>query len=127
MINELYCLIGEILEVAQYIEWNLAVLICKSNRIKAATNEDELFDSMQTSTMGQIIGEAEKIKIFSNEDIKELKYILMKRNYLAHQFFKKNDIVKHQDNAHFLNNKIGELKNILSEFQSFNQYLACLE
>ena len=127
MINELYCLIGEILENAQYIEWNLAVLICKSNRIKTTLNEEELFDSMQTSTMGQIIGDAEKINIFSDEDLTELKYILMKRNYLAHHFFKKNDIVKHQNNTGFLNNKICELRNILSRFQSFNQYLASIE
>ncbi len=127
MINELYCLVGEILENAQYIEWNLAVLICKSNRIKTPLNEEELFDSMQTATMGQIIGDAEKSNILSAEDLNELKYILMKRNYLAHHFFKKNDIVKHQNNAGFLNNKIGELRNILSRFQDFNQYLASIE
>ena len=126
MINELYCLVGEILENAQYIEWNLAVLICKSNRINTTLNEEELFDSMQTSTMGQIIGYAEKIKIFTDEDLKELKYILIKRNYLAHHFFKKNDIVKHQNNTDFLHNNIGELRNILSSFQTFNQYLALL-
>ena len=126
MIDELYCLIGEILENAQYIEWNLAVLICKSNKVKSAFNVEEFFDSMQSSTMGQIIRKAEEIKIFSNEDLTELKYILTKRNYLAHHFFKKNDIVKHQNNAEFLNNKMGELRNILSRFQSFNQYIALL-
>ena len=53
----------------------------------------------------------------------ELEYILDKRNYLAHQFFKQNDIVKHNRNEKFLENKIRELRNILARFQNFNSSL----
>ena len=95
MINELYCLVGEILENAQYIEWNIALIVSKSHNVEA-TN---LFENMQNMTMGQIIGYAKKVEFFEESDIEELEYILNKRNYLAHQFFKKNDIVKHNANT----------------------------
>lgn len=121
MINELYNLFGEIFETAQYIEWNLALLICKSQN----TNADNMFNDMQDMTMGQIIGYAKDARLFNEDAICELEYILDKRNYLAHQFFKKNDIVKHNNNNNaFLENKVRELQNILSRFQNFNRILS---
>ena len=120
MINELYNLFGEIFETAQYIEWNLALLICKSQN----TNADNMFNDMQDMTMGQIIGYAKDARLFNEGAICELEYILDKRNYLAHQFFKKNDIVKHNNNNAFLENKVRELQNILSRFQNFNRILS---
>ena len=120
MINELYNLFGEIFETAQYIEWNLALLICKSQN----TNADNMFNDMQDMTMGQIIGYAKDARLFNEDAICELEYILDKRNYLAHQFFKKNDIVKHNKNYAFLENKVRELQNILTRFQNFNKILS---
>lgn len=120
MINELYNLFGEIFETAQYIEWNLALLICKSQN----TNADNMFNDMQDMTMGQIIGYAKDARLFNEDAICELEYILEKRNYLAHQFFKQNDIVKHSDNEKFLVNKVGELNNILIRFQNYNKRLS---
>ena len=120
MINELYNLFGEIFETAQYIEWDLALLICKSQN----TIADNMFTDMQDMTMGQIIGYAKDARLFNEDAICELEYILDKRNYLAHQFFKKNDIVKHNNNNAFLENKVRELQNILSRFQNFNRILS---
>lgn len=119
MIDELYSLFGQIFEVAQYIEWNIALIVSNSHNIDA-TN---LFEKMQDMTMGQIKGYATKVDYFKDNDIDELEYILDKRNYLAHQFFKINDIVKHNDNKAFLKNKIRELSNILKRFQDFNKIL----
>ncbi len=120
MINTLYNLFGEIFENAQYIEWNIALIVSKSQNINASN----LFNKMQEMTMGQIIGYAKKVEFFEDDDLDELEYILNKRNYLAHQFFKQNDIVKHSNNTDFLNNKIGELRNILTRFQNFNNVLS---
>lgn len=120
MINELYYLFGEIFENAQYIEWNIALIVSHSHNVDA-TN---LFEAMQTMTMGQIISYAKKVEYFEESDIEELEYILDKRNYLAHQFFKKNDIVKHNKNGAFLENKVRELRNILTRFQNFNSELS---
>ena len=120
MIDELYSLFGEIFEVAQYIEWNIALIACQSNNLKA----DDLFKRMQNMTMGQIVGYARNVEFFSDADIEELEYILDKRNYLAHQFFKQNDIVKHNDNEKFLDNKVHELQNIFIRFQNYNKALS---
>ena len=122
MKNYLYELFGEIFENAQYIEWNVALIVSKAYNTTAAC----LFEKMQEMTMGQIIGYARNVKFFSDDDISELEYILEKRNYLAHQFFKQNDIVKHSDNEKFLVNKVGELNNILIRFQNYNKRLSVL-
>lgn len=120
MINELYELFGEIFENAQYIEWNVALIVSKSHNMTA----DDLFEKMQDMTMGQIVGYAKNVEFFEDGDISELEYILDKRNYLAHQFFKRNDIVKHSNNVKFLENKIRELQNILTRFQNYNGALS---
>lgn len=120
MINELYELFGEIFENAQYIEWNVALIVSKSHNMIAA----DLFEKMQDMTMGQIVGYAKNVEFFGDGDISELAYILDKRNYLAHQFFKQNDIVKHSNNVKFLENKIRELQNILTRFQNYNSALS---
>ncbi len=120
MINELYGLFGEIFEIAQYIEWNIALISSKSQFNKAKN----IFEDMQEMTMGQIVNIARGVEYFENEDIEELEYILNKRNYLAHQFFKQNDIVKHKENYKFIDNKIRELNNILNRFEKFNNYMS---
>lgn len=120
MIHKLYELFGEIFENAQYIEWNVALIVSKSHNMTA----DSLFDKMQEMTMGQIVGYAKNVEFFDDGDISELEYILEKRNYLAHQFFKQNDIVKHSNNVKFLENKIRELQNILTRFQNYNSALS---
>lgn len=120
MINKLYELFGEIFENAQYIEWNVALIVSKSHNMTAA----DLFEKMQDMTMGQIVSYAKNVEFFGDGDISELEYILDKRNYLAHQFFKQNDIVKHNNNVKFLENKIRELRNILTRFQNYNSALS---
>ncbi len=120
MINELYGLFGEIFENAQYIEWNVALIVSKSHNMTAT----DLFEKMQYMTMGQIVGYAKNVEFFGEKDIEELDYILDTRNYLAHQFFKQNDIVKHNSNERFLDNKIRELRNILARFQNYNNALS---
>lgn len=120
MIHKLYELFGEIFENAQYIEWNVALIVSKSHNMTA----DSLFDKMQEMTMGQIVGYAKNVEFFDDGDISELEYILDKRNYLAHQFFKQNDIVKHRNNWKFIENKIRELQNILTRFQNYNNALS---
>ena len=109
MINELYELFGEIFENAQYIEWNVALIVSKSHNMTAA----DLFEKMQDMTMGQIVSYAKNVEFFGDSDISELEYILDKRNYLAHQFFKQNDIVKLNNNVKFLENNIRELRNVI--------------
>lgn len=120
MVDIIYNLVGKIFESAQYIEWNVALIVSKSHNMTAGS----LFEKMQEMTMGQIVGYAKNVEFFGDGDISELEYILDKRNYLAHQFFKQNDIVKHSNNGKFLENKIRELQNILTRFQNYNDALS---
>ena len=120
MVDGRYNLVGKIFENAQYIEWNVALIVSKSHNMTA----DSLFEKMQEMTMGQIVGYAKNVEFFDDGDISELEYILDKRNYLAHQFFKQNDIVKHRNNWKFIENKIRELQNILTRFQNYNNALS---
>lgn len=119
--NAIYELVGEILEVTQYIEWNLALIVCDSLVGDESVNVDQLFDEMQAMTMGREIALIKKVEVFHENNLQEIEYILDKRNYLAHQFFKKNDCVKHYNNYGFVKNKINELRNILLRFQRFNK------
>ena len=120
MVDIIYNFVGKIFENAQYIEWNVALIVSKSHNMTA----DSLFEKMQEMTMGQIVGYAKNVEFFGDGDISELEYILDKRNYLAHQFFKQNDIVKHSNNGKFLENKIRELQNILTRFHNYNDALS---
>lgn len=121
MTNTIYHLVGELLENVQYIEWNLAVLICDSQKDNKKIDNSKLFSKMQAMTLGQIINLVKKVNIFEDDELDELEFILNKRNYLAHQFFKINDCVKNSDNKGFISNKNGELKNLLKRFSTFNQ------
>lgn len=61
MINKLYELFGEIFENAQYIEWNVALIVSKSHNTTAV----DLFEKMQDMTMGQIISYAKMLKFLA--------------------------------------------------------------
>ena len=58
MINEIYKLFGEIFENAQYIEWNIALIVSKSHEMTAA----DLFEKMQdmANETGQQLKEQDK-------------------------------------------------------------------
>lgn len=68
MINKLYELLGKIFENAQYIEWNVALIVSKSHNMTA----DDLFEKMQDMTMGQIVVYAKNVEFFGDDDISKL-------------------------------------------------------
>lgn len=101
--NRIYCAIGKISEVTQFIEMIL-IDICENSEIikefgrhKQMTIEDYdqvledvayLKDKMQTMTFGQLIGIVYESKSLSYDETKELKELLEKRNYFVHEYFK---------------------------------------
>lgn len=60
MVDIIYNLVGKIFENAQYIEWNVALIVSKSHNMTA----DSLFEKMQEMTMGQIVGYAKNVEFF---------------------------------------------------------------
>jgi energy-converting hydrogenase A subunit M len=125
--KEIYALVGELMETCQYIEHNLAVIICY--KVYAGNDEskvDALFEKMSTSTLGQVMKIVRDSDEFAADTIQEMQGILADRNEIVHQFFKKNDFNKHYKNAGFIENKRRYLANRLREMNEMNAWLCTL-
>ena len=101
--NRIYCAIGKIFELTQNIENDLGILCENSEIIKEfsrhvkmdrASYEQIVDDAayikekMRTMTFGALIGVLKDSKSLSWDEITELKVLLEKRNYFAHEYFK---------------------------------------
>ncbi len=128
--NRIYCAIGKITEVTQFIEVCLGE-ICETSEIikefgrhKGMTADDYeqaksdalyLKEKMQTMTFGNLISVIYESKSLSYDEINELKALLEKRNYFTHEYFKYTSF----ENA-------GEAY-ILEEFEALKEYLSKLK
>ncbi len=137
--DRIYSLIGKIIENAQYIEFNLATLVKCDYILKEFDHTSELSlsrynqiveEAIQTSnelthkTLGEIIFQIKAINRLDNEEIACLEKVLKTRNYLIHQYFKKNDFSKEASNEAFLLKEINYLTNIFSSMYNLNTSLA---
>lgn len=128
--NRIYCAIGKIVEVTQFIEVKLGDICEKSEIIKEfarhvkMTKEDYaqiendasyIKDKMTTMTFGALIGVIYESKSLSYDEITELKTLLEKRNYFTHEYFKYTS---------FENVKEDE---IIEEFEALKEYLSKLK
>lgn len=101
--QEIYCLIGEIVEISQVIEYNLALTIKYNEYInfyKSKKNNDvetfekevgSLHKEMSTFTLGQLIHKVKEVDIFTSASIDKLFKLLSFRNELVHNYFKVNN------------------------------------
>ena len=127
--NRIYCAIGKIVEVTQFIELDLGEICEKSEIIKefsrhakmtqeiysqVADDAAYLKEKMTTMTFGQLISVIYESKSLSHDEIGELKKLLEKRNYFTHEYFK-------------LTTFNGEESLILEEFDALKEYLASLK
>ena len=142
LINSLRMKLGEIIETTQYLEFNLALLLmyhsietdfkalAKANEpltgpaIDAAfTKGKKVRDSVASYTLGFLINELNQADIVSKSDLDELKDILDTRNYLVHQFYKKEMIEAQVKNLTFLTQKFNYLKKFCNRVTNFNEML----
>ena len=142
LINNLRMKLGEIIETTQYLEFNLALLLmyhsietdfkalAKANEpltgpaIDAAfTKGKKVRDSVASYTLGFLINELNQADIVSKSDLDELKDILDTRNYLVHQFYKKEMIEAQVKNLTFLTQKFNYLKKFCNRVTNFNEML----
>lgn len=101
--NRIYCAIGKIVELTQKIEFELGDLCENSEIIKefgrhsrmskldydqAVDDAAYIKEKMLTMTFGALIGVLRESKSLSYDEITELKTLLEKRNYFAHEYFK---------------------------------------
>lgn len=101
--NRIYCAIGKIVELTQKIELELGNL-CENSEIikefgrhvKMSKNDYEqvvddagyIKEKMRTMTFGAMIGVLRDSQSLNKDEVIELKTLLEKRNYFAHEYFK---------------------------------------
>lgn len=135
---KIFELTGKIIQCAQYIEYNLALIISLkeilknfdyrnsipiteyNNIEKTARN---LRDKMSENSLGYTVRIVKDSDIFNNETIESLEDILNKRNMLIHNFFKENDFEIQCCNHKFIDNNYRRLLNIFNKFTNFNNYI----
>ena len=128
--NRIYCAIGKITEVTQFIEVCLGE-ICEASEIvkefgrhaKMTVEDFEqakgdalyLKEKMQTMTFGSLISVIYESKSLSYDEINELKALLEKRNYFTHEYFKYTKF-EGESEAY-----------LLEEFEALKEYLSKLK
>lgn len=130
--NRIYCAIGKIVELTQNIENELGVLCENSEIIKEfsrhvkmdkTTYEQILGDAgyikekMRTMTFGALIGVLKDSKSLNWDEITELKGLLEKRNYFAHEYFKYTSF--ENANETFILEEFGALKELIQNLRRF--------
>ncbi len=131
--DNVYTIVGLIIERVQNIEYNLCLKIKYSKLLnlfdryknvsphlfeRVEQETKELIEQLANMTFGQIIGIVRKYDALSKEDIEYLESILSKRNQLVHRYFKYNELNKCTEDI-----KLKYLNNYLNEVNSFSSYL----
>lgn len=130
--NRIYCAIGKIVELTQTIELELGDVLENSEiikefgrhtRITKADYEQVLEDSayikekMRTMTFGSMIGVLRDSKSLSYDEITELKTLLEKRNYFAHEYFKYTNFLNADES--FILEEFDAIKEIIQKLKKF--------
>ncbi len=139
--NRIYCAVGKIIELTQHIE-AIALEICELSEIvkefsrhKVMTSADfaqvkddaaYLKQKMQTMTFGQLVGILYESKSLAYDEINELKALLEKRNYFAHEYFKFTDFGLNP-NESFVLEEFEALKEYLAELKKMNNKLEIIK
>lgn len=130
--NRIYCAIGKIVEITQKIELELGDLCENSEIIKefgrhvrlSKADYDQVVDDagyikekMRTMTFGAMIGVLRDSQSLSKDEIFELKTLLEKRNYFAHEYFKYTNF--NGQNEEFIVEEFTALKELIHRLNKF--------
>ena len=95
----IYLKVGQILNIAQAIEYNLCYIILYDNILRSCfskeevitklKNKNEYYEELKHKPTGYSLDYARRYKIFEEEFVNSLSKIVSTRNYYAHEFFKK--------------------------------------
>ena len=128
--NRIYCAIGKIVEVTQFIEVRLGEICEKSEIIKefsrhvkmssddfaqVQSDAEYIKEKMTTMTFGALIGVIYESKSLNHDEISELKTLLEKRNYFTHEYFKYTSFENATESV------------IVEEFEALKEYLSKLK
>ena len=130
--NRIYCAIGKIVELTQTIELELGDILKNSEIIKefgrhtkmTRTDYEQVLEDasyieekMRAMTFGSMIGVLRDSKSLSYDEITELKTLLEKRNYFAHEYFKYTDFSKADES--FILEEFEAVKDIIQKLRKF--------
>lgn len=130
--NRIYCAIGKIVELTQTIEMELGDLCQNSEIIKEFGRharmsredynqilEDSAYikEKMRTMTFGSMIGVLRDSQSMSRDEITELKTLLEKRNYFAHEYFKYTSFTGADES--FILEEFDAVKEIIQKLRRF--------
>lgn len=128
--NRIYCAVGKIFEVTQKIEELLGEICEQSEIIKEFSRhsnmtaedyrqvvEDSAYlkEKMQSMTMGEVISIVGQSKSLSYDEGTELRKLLERRNYFAHEYFKLTPFEKFSET------------DIVDEFEALKEHLKKLK
>jgi len=109
-LSKLWGKVGFIVQLSQMVEYNLAnilsfdeILIEFETRNSMYVLEhndlvkraDDLYSKLSISPLGKVIARAEQVKFFTDEGIELLREACTQRNYVVHDLFKDDLILKH--------------------------------
>lgn len=130
--NRIYCAIGKIVELTQTIELELGEILENSEIIKefgrlqkmTKSDYEQILDDagyikekMRTMTFGSMIGVLRDSKSLSYDEITELKTLLEKRNYFAHEYFKYTNFDGTKES--FILEEFDAIKEIIQKLRRF--------
>ena len=139
--SRIYCAIGKIIEVTQNIELcvvdicELSEIVKEFSRHKMMTAQDfmqvkddagYLKQKMMTMTFGQLVGIIYESKSLGYDEINELKALLEKRNYFAHEYFKYTDFGDFPKEE-FIVEEFSALKEYLTELKKMDNRLRIIK
>lgn len=130
--NRIYCAIGKIVELTQKIELELGDL-CENSEIikefgrhvKMSKNDYEqvvddagyIKEKMRTMTFGAMIGVLRDSQSLNKDEVIELKTLLEKRNYFAHEYFKYTNFDGQEED--FIFEEFTALKELIQRLNKF--------
>lgn len=135
---EIYQKVGKIIEISQYIEWNLALLIrlrtvlrafdkngtLPVDRYAAIEEQAKVFNvEMQNMTLGEIIGVVRTANIFAEDILSLLRKALGDRNDVVHKLFKQIDTARLKE-AEYVNRIFTYLNGVLENMYRVNNLVA---
>ena len=101
--QEIFMLVGRIMQTSQFIEWNLALttrlhLLLNAQRrgsyAEVEQQAKELQEEMQKMTLGEVVEKVRAVRGLNDAELSALKKALYDRNYIAHAYFKDKDFAR---------------------------------
>ena len=124
--KRIYYVIGRIIEKTQLLEKLIGEVVYYSEAVNEADRNKGAFsekgkklavesaeylkNKMETMTLGQVVGVVYSTRVFLKSEVDELKFVLERRNYFVHEYFKYTPFDELQKSEKDMEEEYGALK-----------------